>query len=102
VSVLRTDKSNRPQLELDEAFSLRSEQLPLVIRDVMELVARLGERYLWMDSLCIVQDDLESKHKQVLQMAAIYSAAHVTIVAAAGEDTNAGLLSVRRGSKILT
>lgn len=33
--------------------------LPKTIADAIEITRRLGFRYLWMDSLCIVQDSME-------------------------------------------
>jgi hypothetical protein len=50
----------------------------------------LGERYLWVDSLCIMQDTAD-KHDQIQQMDRIYQEAVLCIVAAAGRDANAGL-----------
>jgi Heterokaryon incompatibility protein (HET) len=32
------------------------DEIPLALKDAMTLVRNLGERYLWVDSLCIVQD----------------------------------------------
>jgi hypothetical protein len=55
----------------------------------------IGERYLWVDSLCIVQDDPQEKHGQIANMDAIYGNAILTINAAAGQDANAGLPGVR-------
>jgi hypothetical protein len=37
------------------------------------LARLLGETYLWVDSLCIVQDDENLKQDQLQQMAAIYA-----------------------------
>jgi hypothetical protein len=58
----------------------------------------LEQRYLWVDSVCIISDDAEDKTTQIPQMASIYGQALLTIVAAAGEDANHGLsgLNVRR------
>lgn len=39
--------------------------LPKTIRHAMHLTRRLGERYLWVDSLCIVQDDEESQNESI-------------------------------------
>ena len=36
--------------------------------DLMEVVRRLGLRYLWFDAACLVQDDLEDLHPSILSM----------------------------------
>jgi hypothetical protein len=36
------------------ASSLRSLAIPVTIRDAVTLVHAIGERYLWVDSLCII------------------------------------------------
>jgi hypothetical protein len=65
------------------------------IRDAIELVKGVGERYLWIDALCIIQDDPLAKQAQLAQMGLIYSLATFTIVAAAGNDAKAGLPGIR-------
>jgi hypothetical protein len=61
----------------------------------MEVVRLLGERYLWVDSLCIVQDDEESTQQCLDDMAAIYANAVLTIKAVEGNDANHGLHGIR-------
>jgi hypothetical protein len=54
----------------------------------MELTRLLGERYLWVDRLCIIQDDFRDggAFSQVASMDKIYAGAHLTIIAAADDD----------------
>lgn len=73
-------------------------QLPETIRDALRLLQRLGERYLWVDRLCIVQDDEENKLLHVLNMDTIFMNAYCTIVAADGTDATSGLPGVGLGS----
>lgn len=65
----------------------------------MSLVKTLGERYLWVDALCIVQDDPVQKHLDIQRMDFIYSKAFATIVAMHGKDADAGLPGVRGGTR---
>jgi hypothetical protein len=81
--------------------SLDRNSLPQTIQDAMFVVATIGKRYLWVDSLCIVQDDLEDLNHNLHCMDRIYSAAELTIVAAGGEDANAGLQGLYPGSRHL-
>ncbi|KAI0448702.1 heterokaryon incompatibility protein-domain-containing protein [Xylaria acuta] len=70
--------------------SLGHEDVPRTIRDAIYLVADLGERYLWVDSLCIIQDDLSDKRQFLPMMGEIYNAAMMVIVAAV-ENAHSGL-----------
>lgn len=67
------------------------EQVPRTIRDAASLVRKIGERYLWVDSLCIDQSDTDDKGTLVAEMNSIYGTAEITIVAADGDDADAGL-----------
>jgi len=66
-------------------------RLPRTIRDAMLLVKNLGQQYLWVDSICIVQDDDYEKSKTINAMYEVYSQALFTIVAAGGKDADSGL-----------
>ncbi|EFX01605.1 het domain containing protein [Grosmannia clavigera kw1407] len=52
---------------------ITKEQLPRLFTDVRNVVRRLGLRYLWIDSLCIRQDDLHDWRTEAAAMASIYS-----------------------------
>lgn len=57
----------------------------------MQFVRNLGLRFLWVDALCIVQDDESEKQRLVHGMNFVYENALFTIVAAAGQDADEGL-----------
>ncbi|KAH8194942.1 hypothetical protein TruAng_010883 [Truncatella angustata] len=59
-------------------------------------------RYIWIDSLCIIQDSETDKAKQLAAMDQIYSRAALTIVAAGGDSANAGLSGLHPGSRNIT
>ncbi|KAK1773454.1 heterokaryon incompatibility protein-domain-containing protein [Copromyces sp. CBS 386.78] len=77
----------------EDGLSLPDE-LPLVISDAMEVVKRVGYRYLWVDRYCIPQDDIRTKQIQIKNMDKIYSYSILTIIAAAGEGPEYGLPGV--------
>ncbi|KAL4926033.1 HET domain-containing protein [Aspergillus undulatus] len=75
-------------------------ELPDTVEDALIVTGRLGLQYLWVDSICIAQDDEEEKHAQILAMHAIYSRADICIVAASGNDSRHGLPGVRESRKL--
>lgn len=74
-------------------------QIPETIRNAIEVVKLLGERYLWVDTLCISQDDKETKSREIDSMAAIYANAILTIVAAEGGNSDYGLRGLKEISQ---
>ncbi|KAN0122856.1 HET domain containing protein [Hyaloscypha variabilis] len=62
--------------------------LPATIRDAMLLVKRLGFRYVWVDSLCIVQDSVQNWQSNAKAMHLVYLHACFTICAADGDVTS--------------
>ena len=67
---------------------LSSSLIPKVIGDAMIVTTALGERYLWVDSLCIIQSNQLDKTRFLTIMDAIYEQAVVTIVNAATSSVN--------------
>lgn len=65
-----------------EKGSLTPSTVPRLVADVMDFVAEIGERYLWIDTACIIQDDPLDKQRQLPNMSSIYTHAKLTIVAA--------------------
>ncbi|KAI9768672.1 MAG: hypothetical protein M1839_003980 [Geoglossum umbratile] len=74
-------------------------KIPTTVRDAIEVVKALGERYLWVDSVCIAQDSAEDKRHVIGNMHMIYSSATLTIVAADGKDAEAGLPGLHSNSR---
>lgn len=73
--------------------------IPRTIQDAMQVALAANVEYLWVDTLCIPQDDFEIKQEMFQQMHLVYRNAIFTIVAAAGDDANSGLPGVRHGSR---
>ncbi|RYP77472.1 hypothetical protein DL770_007073 [Monosporascus sp. CRB-9-2] len=77
-----------------QVASVTSERIPSTVLDAMVLTRNIGMRYLWVDNLCIVQDDQREKSRLIGRMDEVYENATVTIIAAAGSDANAGLKGI--------
>lgn len=59
--------------------------------DAVEVTRRIGVQYLWIDSLCIIQDDRNDWEDQSSRMADIYKNAYLTLAADASPDSSGGL-----------
>lgn len=82
--------------------SLNADILPNTIVDAIDVTRNAGIRYLWVDALCIVQDDPVALQSQIPQMARIYAQAVFTIVAAVADTADHGLAGVRLGSRTVS
>lgn len=69
--------------------------IPKTFLDAMEVVRGLGLRYIWIDSLCIIQDDKKDFEVECSRMHRIYSQAHCTIVVS-GKQTRISISIVRQ------
>ncbi|KAH8131275.1 HET-domain-containing protein [Trichoderma asperelloides] len=88
-TVFRTIQDNIEALMQPEGLPVQS--FPKSIRDAMTLAKELGFQYIWVDSICIIQDSTADKAQQLRMMDRIYSRASLTIVAAAGSHANSGI-----------
>ncbi len=69
--------------------------LPRTFEDALTLTISLRLRYLWVDALCICQDDEDEKSHEISRMDMIYSQAYITFIAADGPDVNYGLPRIK-------
>jgi hypothetical protein len=84
-------KDNLPEMEEEYALFGEKFLLPKTIMDAIKLCQDIGQKYLWVDCLCILQDEEEDKYSQIGSMDAVYNLAFLTIIAASGDDANTGL-----------
>jgi hypothetical protein len=90
---LRCELANVKLLEQPGSLGDITSILPRTISDAMLVCAKLNCRFLWVDRLCIIQDDPQIS-EQLEQMATIYHRATLTIVALAGDGATHGLSGV--------
>ncbi|KAJ3527942.1 hypothetical protein NM208_g10456 [Fusarium decemcellulare] len=69
------------------------DKLSKTFRDAIEICRRLGILYLWIDSLCIIQDSAEDWKEQAAQMADIYQNSFLTLAATKSRDGSGGCFS---------
>ncbi|RYP62015.1 hypothetical protein DL770_009665 [Monosporascus sp. CRB-9-2] len=72
---------------------LECDKLSKTFQEAILVTRDLGLRYLWIGSLCIVQDDAADWEEQAMEMGEIYASAHVTISATGESDGSVGLLT---------
>ncbi|KAK3376142.1 heterokaryon incompatibility protein-domain-containing protein [Lasiosphaeria ovina] len=86
----------------DYKCSIDPARLPRTLQEAVWVARTTGFRYLWVDSLCIHQDDLDGhgnnpdKATEITRMASYYGRAAVTLCAASSERAVDGFLRVRK------
>ncbi len=69
--------------------------LPRTFKDAVSVTLALGYNHLWIDCICIIQDDNHDWETECPKMAHIYGNADFTIAAVTATDDYAGFLGVR-------
>ncbi|KAE8442072.1 hypothetical protein EG329_003880 [Mollisiaceae sp. DMI_Dod_QoI] len=76
--------------------SLPWAELSQTIKDSVYVSAKLGFKYLWVDALCIVQDDMTDKMAEIAKMVHVYSAATLTVASSSAAAATEGFLQDRK------
>lgn len=99
-----TRRSNVPHgllHKLKQPNALDSEEampyISPIIRRAMALTTLIGERWLWVDALCVPCGDFDATARQINMMGAIFGMAVVTIISADGNSEN-GLQGIEGAS----
>lgn len=69
--------------------------LPQTLKDAISVTRRIGFRYLWVDSLCIIQDSPTDMSLEIALMPEYYSHAVFTLCAASSPSSTSGFLNSR-------
>ncbi|KAI4286161.1 MAG: hypothetical protein L6R38_000143 [Xanthoria sp. 2 TBL-2021] len=88
-------RSLKENIHHREQHGLFIADLPAVIRDAIAVTRRLKFEYLWVDSLCICQDDEQEWKNEAALMADIYGGSVFTISALSSPNANIGFLGPR-------
>ncbi|XDG06140.1 hypothetical protein ABKA04_005755 [Annulohypoxylon sp. FPYF3050] len=89
--VITTIKANIE--EHKRAIKLGS--LPQTFKDALLIVQKFGLQYVWIDSLCIIQDDADDWEREAAQMADVYRNAYFVLGATRGGSDAQGFLGPR-------
>jgi Heterokaryon incompatibility protein (HET) len=79
--------------------SIPLSKMPSNFFDATIITRKLGYKYLWIDSLCIIQDSREDWETESANMGNIYSNASLTLAAAAAKDSDGGMLGLNHRSE---
>lgn len=69
---------------------IKMEDLSNTFRDAVRITREIGERYLWIDSLCIIQDDKDDWAREAALMADVYGQSCCTLAALDSKDSTEG------------
>lgn len=92
--------ANIPALTTVAGFETAHSLLPRTICDTITLVQSLRMRFLWIDTLCLLQNDSRDVSSGVSVMDCIYEASYLTVVAAEGYNAHSGLPGVQPESRM--
>jgi hypothetical protein len=73
-----------------EGFSYND--LPKTFQDAVRVTRELGKEYLWIDSLCIIQENKEDWKKEARRMEQVFASAYCTIAASSVTNCKDGFL----------
>jgi hypothetical protein len=89
--MFRLKADNFKQLSAAGSLEAIRTELPKTVNNAIDLVKAMNERYLWVDGLCLVQDDEDDVSLGIEMMNSIYHGSYFTIVAGSGVDASGGL-----------
>jgi hypothetical protein len=69
--------------------------LPRTFRDAVTITRNIGLRYIWIDSLCIIQDSKSDWEHEAALMADVYKNSYVTLAAESARNSHEGILNPR-------
>lgn len=95
------DEAIRRGRTIDDNLSARKAQpfstmeLPATIRDAITLTRGCGLGYIWIDSVCIIQDNADDWLAEAHRMHEVYANAYLTLCAVSIDTASAGLFHAR-------
>ncbi|KAH6666742.1 heterokaryon incompatibility protein-domain-containing protein, partial [Halenospora varia] len=89
-------KTTRANIE-DFKIGIPNQILPKTFQDTVKACQQLDIDFLWIDSLCIIQDSPEDWTREAASMGDIYENAYLTIAATKAARSSDGLYSVTEG-----
>ena len=92
ITTKRNIGNRRAKLDLDDLCPL--------FQDVVSVTDDLDLRYIWIDALCIIQDDMSDRTQNIAGMADIFRNATLVVTASTTASLISGLFQARKQSNI--
>ncbi|KAH8201080.1 hypothetical protein TruAng_004776 [Truncatella angustata] len=73
--------------------SIDFEKIPQTFQDAIIVTRGLGIKYIWIDSICIIQDDSEDWYREAAKMELVFSGAYCTLGASSSKSSVEGFLA---------
>ena len=88
-TALKTTRDTLVKHQIGISFAV----LPLTLQHATTIARKLNFRYLWVDALCIIQDDEDDWAREVAKMCEVYTEAALTIFACSSDGGSGGIFS---------
>ncbi len=95
---VETTKTTNLQSRCKQYQGIPMMNLPKTLQDAVSITRRLKVNYLWIDSLCILQDSAEDWQQEAPKMGEYYRNAYLTLSALDSPDANSGMLHQRKSA----
>jgi hypothetical protein len=87
IDIFKLTRNNIQEFEA----GISEEALCRTFREAVELTRALEFQYIWIDSLCIIQDDLGDWREEASKMSGVYGGSFLNLAASAAKDGSVGL-----------
>ncbi len=88
-AMFKLTTANKLQLEAEIPWA----KLPRTHQEAIHIANALGYDFIWIDAVCIIQDDRQDWAQQAPLMSRVYGNADLTLVAARSNDSSVGFFS---------
>lgn len=78
------------------------DELPATFQDAVKVTWSLGQRYLWIDSICIIQGPYGDFNDEAKRMEDVFSQAYCVLAASSARGQHDGFLKPRTARQYLT
>ncbi|KAH7145687.1 heterokaryon incompatibility protein-domain-containing protein [Dactylonectria estremocensis] len=88
-------KCTSSNFEPSQSWVVPYDRVPAAFKDTFKIAEKLGFRFVWIDSLCIIQDDPADLKTELLAMPNIFKHADLTVCASSSKAFTEGFLQQR-------